>query len=123
MATLAQDSSSDSDSASDVHYDSFDEYPTEAANEKMTVVPYNSGDKQIQEEEKKKIEARVKKAKEAYRAGYNRRRRRRRRRRAAAEEDDDAAAEEDDDAAAEEDDDAETEIDDDVDMAVVSLKY
>ena len=86
----------------------------------MTVVPYNSGDKQIQEEEKKKIEARVEKAKEAYRAGYNRRRaaeekrRRRRRRRRRAEERRRRAAAEDDD--------AETEIDD-VEMAVVSLKY
>ena len=122
MATLARDSSSDSDSASgsDVPYDTFDEYPTEAANAKMTVVPYNSGDKQIQEEEKKKIEARVEKAKEAYRAGYNRRRaaeekrRRRRRRRRRAEERRRRAAAEDDD--------AETEIDD-VKMAVVSLKY
>ena len=44
MATLARDSSSDSDS--DVSYDSFDRYPTEAANAQMTVVPYDSGDEQ-----------------------------------------------------------------------------
>lgn len=100
MTTLAQDSSSDSDSDSssdsDVSYDSFDEYPHEAANMEMKVVDYDSKDERRQ----------AAPAAEAYREMH-----------------DPMYTSSDDDADTEIDDDAETEIDDDVEMAVVSLKY
>lgn len=102
MATLTRDSSSDSNSDSssdsDVSYDSFNEYPHEAANIEMKVVDYDSEDERRQAEQNRKIKARAGEAAEAYHGRH-------------APTDTSS------------DDDADTEIDDDVEMAVVSLKY